>query len=337
MLQCWRIRSLFVLLLLAAARLDSTRAFSAPTTLRRSMLRMDTEEPHHKYLVPNQIVANKRILTIPTSVCPMEQAQSRVGMPWTSSIDPTLDEEDLLYMPFWKWQFDYMKEHLSNLKPLPVTNLNGTIDFSYQSNEEKQTRIVNLCFQSDEYRKIRMTYYDAGKKTQVFNSLWYPRSNLPLLGIDLLQFNGKKHLAVVDFQPLHRDEDQHDATYSHLLQPIQSQYPSLQGKMSKRFYDESQFFSQHMLFSRFEEPDIVQNDVFPAFEQYVKTHVDLTKMNANKAEIPWSRHVAYDVYSAQRDPATHLFETMFGKAWADAFVEEFLFDLCCRQEPPPGT
>jgi hypothetical protein len=27
---------------------------------------------------------------------------------------------------------------------------------------------------------------------------------------------------------------------------------------------------------------------------------------------------------------------MFGKAWADAFVEEFLFDLCCRQEPPPG-
>ena len=54
-----------------------------------------------------------------------------------------------------------------------------------------------------------MTYYDAGQDTQVFNSLWYPRAelgDLPLLGIDLIQFKDK-YLVVVDFQPLNEKQD----------------------------------------------------------------------------------------------------------------------------------
>ena len=82
-------------------------------------------------------------------------------------------------MPFWEWQLDFMKRHLTNLRPTPVTNLDGTMDFTLKENHSQKARIVNLCFESDEYRKIRMTYYDAGHKTQVFNSLWYPRANLP--------------------------------------------------------------------------------------------------------------------------------------------------------------
>ena len=63
---------------------------------------------------------------------------------------------------------------------------------------------MNQCNKSDEYRKIRMTYYDAGDNTQVFNSVWYPdpKYNLPILGIDILAFNRKKYLAIVDFQPI---------------------------------------------------------------------------------------------------------------------------------------
>ena len=34
---------------------------------------------------------------------------------------------------------------------------------------------------------------------------------------------------------------------------------------------------------------------------------------------------AYDVYSAERDPAHGLFTSHFGKEWSDRFLHEFLF------------
>ena len=44
----------------------------------------------------------------------IDHAQSIHGMPWKTSIDP--DEEDhLLYMPFWEWQVNFMKEHFKDL------------------------------------------------------------------------------------------------------------------------------------------------------------------------------------------------------------------------------
>ena len=155
-----------------------------------------------------------------------------------------------------------------------------------------------------------MTYYDAGDNTQVFNSVWYPDPsyNLPVLGIDLLAFNRKKYLAIVDFQPLHNEEADHAQTYEHLLQPIKDKYDSLKGRMSSKFYDETQFFSKQMLFARFEDEGVVDNDLLPAFQQYVSTHVDLLKsteaddaLESQKAVL--DRQKAYDTYSAERDPA----------------------------------
>jgi 15,16-dihydrobiliverdin:ferredoxin oxidoreductase len=35
--------------------------------------------------------------------------------------------------------------------------------------------------------------------------------------------------------------------------------------------------------------------------------------------------IAYDVYSAERDPAHGLFTSHFGKAWSDKFLHTFLF------------
>jgi len=37
--------------------------------------------------------------------------------------------------------------------------------------------------------------------------------------------------------------------------------------------------------------------------------------------------MAYDAYSADRDPATGLFTAMFGGEWANDFVHNFLFSL----------
>jgi len=260
------------------------------------------------------------------------------GMPWRSSIQAVGDNSPpLTYMPFWEWQLSFIKENLSNVYVLPCSSTDSEYycdsvsDFSYDESTKKGGRMVNLCFASDEYRKIRMTYYDAGRGCQVFNSLWYPREalNLPLLGIDLLAFGGMKFLAVVDFHPLHDDEEDHSQIFDEsILKPIRDRYPSLQGKMSAKFYDETQFFSKNMLFSRFENKDIIMDDLFPAFQEYVSAHVDLTKKTeplGGNIDYILERVVEYDSYSAERDPAKGLLANTFGNDWAEEYVHGFLF------------
>jgi len=275
----------------------------------------------------------------------IEEAEATRGMPWTASIDAALGEDALLYMPFWEWQLDFMKMHLTDLRVEPTTF--EDIDFSFKENTDKKARIVNLNFSCREYRKIRMTYYDAGANTQVFNSVFYPAPeyNLPVLGIDLLAFNRKKYLAIVDFQPIHKVEADHAQRFEHILSPIKEKYESLKGRMSTKFYDETQFFSQQMLFARFEEEQIISKDLLPAFQQYVHTHLDLIKSTTPEPLLRYKvleRQQAYDTYSAERDPATGLFAAMFGKEWADGFVYDFLFSLSEKKEGgipafmPPG-
>lgn len=275
----------------------------------------------------------------------LEEAEEMHGMPWRDTIGKSEEEDPLLYMNFWEWQMQFMKENLTNLQPHDCV-----AEYAYNENIEKKARIVSQCYQSDEYRKIRMTYYDAGDSTQVFNSVWYPDPsyNLPVLGIDLLAFNRKKYLAIVDYQPIHEDESDHAIPYEHRLQPIKEKYDSLKGRMSSKFYDETQFFSNEMLFARFGEEEVVSRDLFPAFQQYVQLHTKLIAettpdLSTRGQEFVLERQQAYDTYSAERDPATALFANMFGKEWADDFVFDFLFSLSERKEgglvipPMPGS
>ena len=142
-----------------------------------------------------------------------------------------------------------------------------------------------------------MTYFDAGSKVQVFNSLWYPRYHLdaPVLGVDLMCFGNRAVLAVVDCQPLGGRSSSSNSGYlpaegvggaavgiqtgtatsssarsrsssgsgtssgsslgeNNPFEAVRAAYPTLQGKMSERYYDANQFFSDHMLYGRFEHP-----------------------------------------------------------------------------------
>lgn len=250
-------------------------------------------------------------------------------------VDADGSASPLLFMPFWTWQISYMKSELSGLRPLPTTTPCERFDVGLNHNPSQGARIVNHAYASDEYRKIRMTYYDAGDSVQVFNSLWYPhpKYNLPVLGIDLLAFGRKKYLTVVDFQPIHGTEDEHSARYEKdVLGPIRTDYPSLQGKMTDRFYDSSRHFSSQTLFGRFEDEKIVADEVWPAFRRSVQAHVDLVRGSdpdetSSGMGLALEGHKAYDNYSARRDPAHALFTRIFGKEWADGYVHGFLFDL----------
>eukprot|EP00621_Florenciella_sp_RCC1693_P004920 CAMPEP_0182534092 /NCGR_PEP_ID=MMETSP1323-20130603/15051_1 /TAXON_ID=236787 /ORGANISM="Florenciella parvula, Strain RCC1693" /LENGTH=309 /DNA_ID=CAMNT_0024744065 /DNA_START=39 /DNA_END=964 /DNA_ORIENTATION=+ len=256
---------------------------------------------------------------------------SHESPPWAGSLDP---DANLVYMDFWRHQQSLLEGELG------ARRVELSEDMALQTNEKMGARIASAEYETDDFRKIRMTYFDAGKKVQVYNSLWYPRNDLdaPVLGIDLLCFGGAKLLAVIDCQPL---QPKGDATFRPSactsFEKIRAAYPSLQGKMSSRFYDEDTFFSDAMLYGRYEDAAPVATDVLPALKEYMSAYLAMigrTQRSEGSEEVARvvSQQKEYDQYSADHDPAHALFTSYFGADWADEYVHDFLFDMSERKE-----
>lgn len=165
----------------------------------------------------------------------------------------------------------------------------------------------------------------------MFNSVWYPsyEYELPLLGIDFLSFGPKKVLCVMDFQPL-TQEKEYLKKYCEAVGPIKLKYEGLSGSMSKKFYNEAQFFSRQLVFAKFDSSEPVMTQLFPAFKEYIDVYVDMVKGATPDDSTEAKARVAqlqkdYDQYSAERDPAVGLFGTYWGQEWAERFTHEFLF------------
>jgi len=87
-----------------------------------------------------------------------------------------------------------------------------------------------------------------------------------------------------------------------------------------------------MLFARFDENqvNVISDELWPAFQQSLEGYMKMfhsTMANELPRDQVLERQRAYDVYSADRDPALQMFKAKFGEQWAEAFVHEFLFDL----------
>ncbi|CAM9148366.1 unnamed protein product [Phaeothamnion confervicola] len=288
-------------------------------------------------------------------------ARPTPSLPWRESIAGA--KHPLSYMQFLEWAL-YTLGSRFELEALPVAE-----DMAYAENLGKPGRIVSLAFKSKEIRRLRLTYFDGGPAVQVLNAVLYPDPSvdMPVLGLDLISF-GKKHLAGMDFQPLY-DDAAYRERYTAPLLPVKAKYPVLGQKMSQRFYDSARFFSDAMLFARFEDADVINDTLFPAFKDYVSIYADTlaaavaakTEPSAAVAAVTSTtaataatgldadaarnlgRQAAYDQYNAERDPAHGLFVGYFGEAWSERFMDTFLFPLSQRPEGgypkmmrPPG-
>lgn len=244
-------------------------------------------------------------------------------LPWSTSIAET---SKLTYMPMFKHQLDLIRS--MGMEEIPLDK-----DIAYQKSSTRQARIANLCFRNDQFRCVRLTYFDGGDAVQVFNSLWYPsyEYDLPLLGMDLISLGKNRLMNVIDFQPLHPTTE-YSAKYIDHLSTIRSKYPDLHGVLSGKIYDDTSFFSKNMLFGRFPDDSKVNSVVLPAYREYLSEYVSLMdgatpNKEPQSLEIVQQRQKAYDCYSALKDPAVGLFDAYFGKAWSKKFVHDYLFQL----------
>lgn len=168
-------------------------------------------------------------------------ATNREKLPWSKSLNP---DRDLTYMPMFQTQLDLMRS-------MGMEEVSLSESLVYRSSSVKPARIGNACFKNDKFRKVRLTYFDAGDNVQVrlptqkcsprgitainsnfrisyqvFNSLWYPsfEYDIPLLGVDLISLGKSRVLSVIDFQPLHPTEEYSSKYISH-LGGIRAKYP----------------------------------------------------------------------------------------------------------------
>ncbi|MEH1853350.1 15,16-dihydrobiliverdin:ferredoxin oxidoreductase [Nostoc sp.] len=232
-----------------------------------------------------------------------------------------------MYKPF----LEFLEKELFQRFDLQSRVIPPGLEFKVSDRGRNPATIRSWCYQSQELRKIRYTYIDAGESAQIFNSVVYPSHNydLPLLGIDFLSFGKVKNLIVLDFQPLFQDED-YQNKYIVPLKSLHHKYPDLAQNLEMKFYDANQYFSKYLLFAK-TDPETVATRVFEAFQDYLNLYWQMLA-DAQPLEDPEDiqrivkAQKDYDQYSADRDPASGLFSSYFGHEWAERFLHEFLFE-----------
>ena len=199
--------------------------------------------------------------------------------------------------------------------------------------ESKKTKsiIKNWLWQVPGFRRWRVTRLDAGETLQVLNSVAYPEyvNDQPLMGIDLLWFGKRQKLvAVLDFQPLLQDEDYFERHFQG-LKSLHNRFPELTNDEEMHSFDPHEYFSPWLLFCRggVDEAQESLPDAFQAFlDAYWVLHQQAQlRPSILQPEEVMRLQIAYDRYSAARDPAHGLFKSYFGKIWSDRFLKEFLF------------
>jgi 15,16-dihydrobiliverdin:ferredoxin oxidoreductase len=285
--------------------------------------------PHSTYGIvqakPLRSISTKSISPVAPIATPTPNSASK-RLPWAASVDPS---KKLSYMPMFL-------EQLELIKSMGMTQVPVEDEFVCQTSTAKPARIGSLQFQNEHFRKVRMTYFDAGDNVQVFNTLWYPsyEYDLPLLGVDLISLGKSRVLSVIDMQPLHPSNEYSDK-YISQLSPIKAKYPDLHGILSGKIYDDTSFFSKNMLFGRFTDESKLDNVVLPSFKDYLQKYVSMMDnavpdTSEEAMAVVKSRQQQYDTYSAQKDPAVGLFDSYFGKTWSESYVHDFLFEMSPR-------
>ncbi len=227
--------------------------------------------------------------------------------------------------------FESLNDALHNkLKKINAKKLNILEEFNEFTSEDKQYTIRNWLFETPGFRKWRITKLDGGEKIQVFNTVAYPIHNCeqPILGADILWFgNSQKLLTVLDYQPLIQNKE-YLQEYCSQLKVLKNKFSEFDNTKMKKIYDSNKFFSPWVILCRGNKSKLNKdlNDIFYLFlEEYVKINTFFSENQFLNSKQIQSKHVEYDRYSLDKDPADKLFKKFFGEEWTEKFIRNFLF------------
>ena len=229
--------------------------------------------------------------------------------------------------------FESLSEILhKNLKKINAKNLKISEEFKVYKSTDKHFVIKNWLYKSPSFRKWRITKLDGGEKIQVFNSVAYPtfECEQPIMGVDILWFgNSQKLLTVLDYQPLIQNKE-YLKKYCSKLNLIKDKFPAFNNTKMKNIYDSNKYFSPWVIISRGNEVNL-EGDLENIFYLFLKEYLEINELFSQNIFLDnkqiKSKHLDYNNYSIEKDPADKLFKKFFGEEWTDNFVRNFLFTL----------
>mmetsp|Transcript_50985 Transcript_50985/g.110616 ORF Transcript_50985/g.110616 Transcript_50985/m.110616 type:complete len:340 (-) Transcript_50985:210-1229(-) len=186
-------------------------------------------------------------------------------------------------------------------------------------------------------RRLRLLLLSSGEKLQAFNALVYPRYEcgpLPLLGVDLLSFNGhKRQLFGVDWSPLSPEADYAEERIAPYLREVRSgPFSAFAGAPSGRIYGEApEFFSSYMFFNMPEGADALKpaGPYWEVFREYCDRYCAMLRASkpdsAAAAQLAQERQKACDRWHAERDPVFPVLRRFYGDEWVEEFTTSVLF------------
>lgn len=238
-----------------------------------------------------------------------------------------------LYQPFLDYAIAYLQKHL-DLEPYPIPpgfeSKQATVG---KGERQSEVLTTSTAFQTDKLRQIRAAHVQGGGALQVLNFVIFPRLNtdLPFFGADLVTLPGG-HLIALDMQPLFRDDPSYQQKYTQPIWPI---FEAHQQNLpwGGDFPEEAQpFFSPAFLWTRPQKTEVVQEQVFAAFQDYLSAYVSFVQAAEpveSEEELLKIKQaqLKYVHYRAEKDPARGMFTRFYGPEWTEEYIHGFLFDL----------
>ena len=114
---------------------------------------------------------------------------------------------------------DLLGELTNNILEHGGKHLNVPNEFCERVSKKGNYKLNSWLWDVPEFRRWRVTRFDAGNRLQVLNSVAYPhyQNDMPIMGIDLLWFEkNQKLVAILDFQPLVQDKEYFDRYFDGL-------------------------------------------------------------------------------------------------------------------------
>ena len=216
---------------------------------------------------------------------------------------------------------EYWMRHL-DLSPYNISDDLGYVEGNLQ---QEKLIIENRCYQTTQFRKLHLELAQVGDRLDILHCVMFPRTNydLPIFGVDLVGSQAGIAAAIVDLSPVNGDRTLAPA-YSQALANLSQ----INFTRPRALPPWGNIFSEFCLFIQPQnnlEEKLFLKRVLQYLTLHCTTAVTTVASKTKEAQIISGQRYYCD-RQQQNDKTRRVLEKSMGKAWADRYVTQMLFD-----------